>query len=219
MKKLLKEIALIVIMASAIAVAYNLFSPKPLPWIYKRKVIPLVHDTELIPMTAHTSVSSTDSISVKDTLPTSSNIPDTLKAEKDTVKQDLLAEKQSVDEKNTEIEEESTGNKLKTLNYKQVLKVKNNPEFLLIDARHPEEWKEEHIGNAINIEPPYEGNTDEYFKKLMSVPQDKIIVVYCTGGSCDASHKVASDLMSLGYKRVFLYAGGWDDWTKNGKGK
>ena len=62
--------------------------------------------------------------------------------------------------------------------------------------------------------PPYEGNLNAYFTHLSVLPHDKIIVVYCTGGSCDASHRVASDLKAIGYTRVFLYSGGWDDWIK-----
>lgn len=223
MKKLIKDILFITIMASAIAIAYNLFSPKPLPWIYKEKVIPLVHDTELAKLTDTENkkqidiTASVDTVTVKkDEIHT-----DTLVNEKKSSSDEkLIVKNETIQEKEQEqIQSTDKQNGLKTLNYKQVLKIIDNPKFLLIDARHKEEWEEEHIGNAINITPPYEGNTDSYFKKLMSLPNGKIIVVYCTGGSCDASHKVASDLIAIGYKRVYLYAGGWDDWTKKRRGK
>jgi len=209
-------------MASAIAVVYNLFSSKPLPWIYKQKVIPIVHDTELLSLSGHdkeTNTEATDTTVIEDTLQTKTSDTITTETKQDTIEQELLSDKKSTIESEKENYDETQEKKLKTLNYNQVLKIINNPDFILIDARHPEEWEKEHIGNAINIEPPYEGDIDSYFKKLMAVPQNKILVVYCTGGSCDASHKVASDLMSLGYTRVYLYSGGWDDWIKKGKGK
>ncbi len=211
-------------MASAIAIAYNLFSPKPLPWIYKEKVIPLVHDTELIQLTETENKKQIDTTASVDTLTVKKEKihTDTLvNGKKSSLDEKLIVKNETIQEKEPE-QTQSTDeqNGLKTLNYHQVLKNIDNPKFLLIDARHKEDWEKEHIGNAINITPPYEGNTDSYFKKIMSLPNDKIIVVYCTGGSCDASHKVASDLIAIGYKHVFLYSGGWDDWIKkNGRGK
>lgn len=211
-------------MASAIAIAYNLFSPKPLPWIYKEKVIPLVHDTELAKLTGTENKKQIDTTSSVDTLTVKKDEIHTdtlLNAKKSSLDEKLIVKNETIQEKEQEqIQSTDEQNGLKTLNYQQVLKIIDNPNFLLIDARHKEDWEKEHIGNAINITPPYEGNTDSYFKKIMSLPGDKIIVVYCTGGSCDASHKVASDLIAIGYKRVFLYSGGWDDWIKkNGRGK
>ena len=212
-------------MASAIAIAYNLFSPNPLPWIYKEKVIPVVHDTELAKLTetkneqkidTTTSIEN-DNLTVKKVAIDTST---TLTEKKDTNVNKLIAKNETKQEtENEQIQSTEKQNELRTLNYQQVMKVIDNPAFLLIDARHKEEWEKAHIGNAINITPPYEGDTDSYFQKIMSLPHDKILVVYCTGGSCDASHKVASDLISLGFKRVFLYSGGWDDWTKEGDNK
>lgn len=209
-------------MASAIAVAYNIFSSKPLPWIYKQKVIPTVNDTELLSLHKHETdkgTLTTKTTIIEETPQTNINESITTQDKQDTVKEELTANKESIIESEKENYDETQEKKLKTLNYNQVLKVINNPDFILIDARHPEEWDKAHIGNAINIEPPYEGDIDGYFKKLMALPQNKTLVVYCTGGSCDASHKVASDLMSLGYTRVYLYTGGWDDWIKKRKGK
>jgi len=220
MKKLLKEIAIIIFTATFIAIVYNIFSSEPLPWIYKTIEPALVHDTELV--IKHTERNDTSSIATV----IETETPDTMKT-KILNKIDTTAEirtpevtaETKIDAAKSKIEEEQKTNpgdepKLKTLNYDQVTANLDNPDFLFIDARPKQEWEEDRIGNAIHIAPPYDGNVNDYFQSLMSLPQDKILVVYCSGGTCEASHKVAADLKSLGYKKVFLYAGGWDDWTK-----
>ena len=216
MKKLLKEIVIITLIASLIAIAYNLFNSKPLPWVFKPKEIVAVHDTELT--VKKTQEQKFDTTIVADTVVRTDS-------EKVEVRTDtsIIVEKEIPQNKNNKIEENTEQSKkldneeslpLKTLNYEQVLKNIDNSDFLFVDARHKDEWEKAKIGNAVNIVPPYEGDVENYFKKLMALPHDKIIVVYCTGGSCEASHRVATDLKSIGYERVFLYSGGWDDWTK-----
>jgi rhodanese-related sulfurtransferase len=213
MKKLIKEILLITGTAVLIAFAYNMFSPKPLSWIYKPREIAVVHDTELI-IESQPIESATSDRTIPDTA------IDTMSMETETASETVADTQQiSNDIDGISATKEEKPNKmdydiLKTLKYEQVVENMNNPDFLLVDARHKEEWEKAHIGNAINITPPYEGELDVYFKKLSVLPHNKIIVVYCTGGSCEASHRVATDLRAISYEHVFLYSGGWDDWTK-----
>ncbi len=220
MKKLLKEIAIITFTATLIAVVYNFFSSESLPWIYKPVQPPVVHDTELVLTTVEEANPATDTLSeAVETI-------DTIRAEDEFEKEkeaeiqtepdkaeDVTTQKTESTDKNAEPSNDDEA-ELKTLNYEQVTKNLDNPAFIFIDARPKHEWEEDRIGNAIHIAPPYDGNVNEYFQSLMTLPKNKILVVYCSGGTCEASHKVASDLKSLGFKKVFLYAGGWDDWIK-----
>jgi 3-mercaptopyruvate sulfurtransferase SseA len=106
-----------------------------------------------------------------------------------------------------------------TLVYRQMAELKDDPDFQLIDARRPENYAKEKIGDAINIFPLYETEDEEmeYFEKLFSLPENVAIVVYCDGGECDLSHHVAKELLDLERPRVFLYWGGWEDWKKKTK--
>ncbi len=50
---------------------------------------------------------------------------------------------------------------------------------------------------------------------MMNLPPNKTIIVYCDGGQCDLSYELAKEFLEvLHYQRVFLYEGGWDEWTK-----
>ncbi|MFN3306638.1 MAG: rhodanese-like domain-containing protein, partial [Candidatus Kapaibacteriota bacterium] len=121
----------------------------------------------------------------------------------------------SIESRNPDTKSTHVIDELPTVTYNQLKKFLKSPNLILIDARSPSDFEKAHIGNAINIF-AYEENLDVYFRNLMSIPFDekKVIIVYCDGGSCDASHKVAKDLIQLGHKNVFVYAAGWEEWVK-----
>ena len=100
----------------------------------------------------------------------------------------------------------------KTVTYEQVAKLINNPDVVFIDARTEENYSRGYIGNAVNIYP--NSDEEEFVQKIMQIPMDKTIICYCDGGTCDLSHIVAEELIALGFKRVFLYSGGWEEWEK-----
>ncbi len=87
--------------------------------------------------------------------------------------------------------------------------------MLVIDARSPEMYELGKIGNAINIFPLIE-EKDEYFRTLSTLPKEKAIVIYCDGGDCDLSHLLANDLKNFGFTKIFLYVGGWEEWSRKG---
>ena len=99
----------------------------------------------------------------------------------------------------------------KTLTKQQIDKASMDSRFVIIDARRPDQFEEGRIGESVNIF-PYD---DEmvYMDKLYSLPPDKVVIVYCDGGTCDLSHHVAEDLANNGFESVFIYKGGWEEWT------
>lgn len=124
----------------------------------------------------------------------------------------------AIDPRNQEASSTHNFDEIPIVTYNQLVKFLNSPNLILIDARTPHDFEKAHIGNAVNIF-AYEENLDIYFQKLSSIPFDerKVIIVYCDGGSCDASHKVAKDLIQLGHKNVFVFTGGWEEWIKKSK--
>ncbi len=101
---------------------------------------------------------------------------------------------------------------IQNVSYEQMLKIVGHPDFFLIDARLEDMYEEAHIGDALNIYPYWE--EERYVMALQEVPYEKKIVLYCDGGACDLSHTVAEMLQSLGYEQLFLYEGGWEEWSK-----
>jgi len=98
-----------------------------------------------------------------------------------------------------------------TVTYEQMMKIINDDNFVIIDARSQDYYKLSRIGNAINIF-PYDEES-EVMNKIMDLSVDKTYIVYCDGGNCDSSHRIAEILINFGYK-TFIYSGGWDEWSK-----
>lgn len=99
-----------------------------------------------------------------------------------------------------------------TITYEQIKARIDNPNFVIIDARSPEDFAKGAIGEAINIF-PYEDEA-QYFEKIYTLPRDKKFLIYCTGGDCDLSHHLAEDMKTAGFTNMFIYTGGWEEWVK-----
>ena len=48
---------------------------------------------------------------------------------------------------------------------------------------------------------------------IKPVPKDRVILIYCDGGECELSHHVADVLKRFAYGPIFIYTGGWAEWT------
>jgi rhodanese-related sulfurtransferase len=83
---------------------------------------------------------------------------------------------------------------------------------LWVDARPRAKFEREHIPGAVLL------NEDEWVRLvgpfLDAWEPEKTIVVYCDGGSCDASRAVARRIKTeLGVDNaVWVLKGGWDAW-------
>lgn len=206
MKQTIKEVIIIIILTGLLGLVYNYFSSKSLPLVYTPKKIDIVSDSvfnNINPVAPDSQAKTSDKITAKiDTVPANGKKVET----KDTT-QKKAPETNIIGSK---------AGAIKSVTLQQVIKFQKDKNFLFVDARPEEEYKTAHIGNAVSIF-PYDENKDNYFKKLTSLPNDKVIIVYCSGGQCEASHHVIEDLISFGYTKVFLFPGGWEEWTKSVK--
>ncbi len=81
---------------------------------------------------------------------------------------------------------------------------------VVIDARSPEAYEQEHIPGAINI--PHRQMNPETTAHLEG---EALIVTYCDGIGCNASTKGALNMTRLGF-RVKELMGGLDWWQRDG---
>lgn len=82
--------------------------------------------------------------------------------------------------------------------------------FTLIDARTPPEYKEAHIGQAVNI-------PDKQVKEnlgLLPANKGALLVIYCNGVKCGKSGRLAKQLDPLGYGNIRIYAEGIPVWEE-----
>jgi len=76
---------------------------------------------------------------------------------------------------------------------------------LLIDARSREEYLDGHLPGALNI--PFEG-WFEQIDRVHTLPHERWLVLYCSGGTCDLADLLAGELIREGFEKVAVYRGG-----------
>jgi rhodanese-related sulfurtransferase len=94
-----------------------------------------------------------------------------------------------------------------------IKKNKNNPNFIILDVRTPEEFAEGHIENAINIDYYMDERTNytkNFRDEISKLDKDKKYLVYCLA---DIRSSVTMDMMRhLGFREVYDMSGGIVQW-------
>lgn len=101
---------------------------------------------------------------------------------------------------------------MQTLTKAQLKKMNDEQhrDFVLINVLPQKAFNERHIRTSINI--PHE--LDDFTERVGRVAgsKDRDIVVYCASFDCQASPKAAKKLESAGFKHIYDYEGGSEDW-------
>lgn len=191
-----KKILYIIFFSIIIGFIYNYLNPNGIPLIREERKLDFAED---------------DTVNLDSSF-TFQNIPDTLSNKNELSEKDYNKEKDSLINQSTKSKSSTTEPFTKPLAikidkayqlYKQGVK--------FIDARMPEEYAEGHIKGAINI--PFDGD-ESYRNILKSFNKDEILVTYCSGTECDLSILLGDELFEKGFKRVYIFFGGWNDWVE-----
>jgi rhodanese-related sulfurtransferase len=83
-----------------------------------------------------------------------------------------------------------------------------------VDARDPEQYQDGRVRGALLL--PYAASNPEVEAALAGHDPDAELVVYCDGEECGASTNLAGKLQKLGYSRVSVFFGGWEEWATAG---
>lgn len=85
---------------------------------------------------------------------------------------------------------------------------------VIADAREPYEFEESHIAGAISL--PYDRAVSDPALVETLDTGGRPIIVYCGGGACELSIKLADELVYAGHPRVAVYMGGFPEWVEAG---
>lgn len=219
MKTTLIQAAILVGASVIVALVYNAFSANPLPLVRQEQKTVQVSDGDLFsdsPAVQEQTPKNTGeqgAVAVEQNNKVERIAPEKLASEnvvsKEQDKPEVKHSEKAVpppQEHNNEIAEHISA----TVTYEQVKKLATDPNVLFIDARNAEEYGQGHIGNAINI---YTPEFEQNIHKVITLPRDKRVVVYCGGGACELSHELAAHMGNLGFQRVYVYTGGWHEWS------
>lgn len=101
-----------------------------------------------------------------------------------------------------------TQNNIHTIDKKafaEKIQTTENPQIL--DVRTPEEFKEGHIKNAINMD--WQG--EHFVHNAEKLDKNKTVLVYCRSGK--RSKSAADKLQEMGFKNIYNLDGGYLSWS------
>ncbi len=85
---------------------------------------------------------------------------------------------------------------------------------IFIDARSHQHFEDGHIPNAISL--PI-GKFDEMIESFLNnYPLSQPIITYCSGRTCEDSHRLSQFLLEFGYTNVKIFIDGFPGWLAEG---
>ena len=168
-----------------ISLLYNHFNPNGVELIRKARILKWESDSLV-------SLNKLDSLTVDDISVNSKQTVDSVITDK-------------------KIETVETFKEPKAIKINFAYKLFNDGENF-IDARSSEEFSEGHIKGAISI-PFYE--SEKYLNVINTLNKNDIVVVYCSSNECDISTLSGDELFKMGFKKVYVFVAGWEEWVKN----
>lgn len=88
---------------------------------------------------------------------------------------------------------------------------------VFIDARDEGSYLEARMPGALHLDAEAVEADPAYGAPLLAeVPKTHVLVIYCGGGGCDLSMRLARVLVARGWARALVYEGGWQEWTEMG---
>ncbi len=86
----------------------------------------------------------------------------------------------------------------------------DNPDFIILDVRTPEEFSGGHIAGAVNLDV----SSPDFQEQLDNLDKDKKYLVYCR--TARRSAEAARIMKSTGFKEVYDLTGGIVQWVAEG---
>ncbi|HYF02678.1 MAG TPA: rhodanese-like domain-containing protein [Patescibacteria group bacterium] len=218
MNKLAVEIMVIIAISALLGIVYNASIPttkttKPLALFPEKRAKNAISDSALAAELGDISVQpagdtvrgvhTVDSISLaqfrRDSI-------QRVRLVKDSILKIEQAKRDSL--KTAQVPTETVSTAPKEIRYDQA-KMLFERKVLFMDARPPHQHAEGNIPNSMNVDvQDFETN----IPRIIGLPREQPIVVYCGGGTCDLSHELADRLATFGFKKVYIYTGGWEEW-------
>ena len=84
----------------------------------------------------------------------------------------------------------------------------------VLDARSPEQYGQGHLPGAIEC---FVYELEQYLPHvLQEIAPDTPVMIYCSGEDCEDSRFLAQSLKEIGFQRLYVYQGGYDEWSRQG---
>ena len=91
----------------------------------------------------------------------------------------------------------------------------NKKAAVFVDARSSWPYQLGHVPGALHV-PPSAVPT-AFDAELADLSKDTVLVVYCSGATCNLGSKLAQKLAEeMGFSRIYVFAGGFPQWEEAG---
>ena len=87
-------------------------------------------------------------------------------------------------------------------------------DFTLVEALPRERFEQGHLPGAVNV--PVDDAQFEGLVNELLPDREEPVVIYCASLECPASLNEARKLEAMGYRQVYDYEAGKEDWEKAG---
>ena len=87
---------------------------------------------------------------------------------------------------------------------------KENPDFVILDIRTPQEYRQGHISGSVNLD----FYSPDFEHSIMNLDKDKILLIYCRSGN--RSGRALGILEGKGFSRVYHLSNGIIEWSREG---
>lgn len=228
-KKTLFEIGCIVLLTLIIGVLFNFSNPNRIQFIGDEKTVDFSKsDSLMIAMHKQDSLQrSADSIKTisnkrEDSLKIANekrlkdsviavNKQDSVKRVQDSLK--AVNDKLKDTAKTKDNKKEETQNIVKPIDIRiDFAKALFDKKYRFIDARDISDYNAGHIQSAMNI--PFH-DFEKYKQVVEGLPKDQVYVCYCSS-ACDVSIDLAYAMAHMGFTKLYIFHGGWDEWKTAG---
>ena len=200
------------ITSSLLGIFVNYFNPAGIPLIREKLELNWASDSLFNEISRDSTSTITDTVKPNSLKPPENNNPKRVDGKTVENKEDskTIQKKENESENKKKVELAAfTEPKAIKLDQAYIL---YNKGITFIDARDTSDFIAGHIKNSINI--PFD-DFDNYKQRLDQLSKENPLVVYCAGTECDLSILLGNLLFNeMGYKKVYVFFGGWLDWTK-----
>ena len=198
----------IIISSSLLGLAFNYFNPSGVPLIREKTELKWAPDSLFLELDKITPANIDDSLSLEISKVDKEKALENTKP-KEVVQEEaepITSEPKKIIE---EVKEAIAFTEPKAITLEQAYTLFNKG-VKFIDSRDEADYISGHIDNSVNI--PFD-DFDNHKIKLETISKEKPVVIYCGGTECDLSILLGNLLFSQGYKQVYVFFGGWDDWV------
>ncbi len=91
--------------------------------------------------------------------------------------------------------------------------IQKTPTLVIVDARRPAEHAKGHIEGAHNL---LDNDMTPTALAAIAPDHNTPLLFYCNGERCLRSSNAASKAVAWGYRRVYWFRGGWEEWLDKG---